>query len=250
MEIPLVLACDLRFVDQRGLLEDCGVTFHAEGAFNKLYPVDSPRGKSLLRVSLPVDPGHKTRGEATTLRWIRRNTDVPVPYVIAFEDSRDNEIGFEWILMELMPGVPARSRWRKMSMADKVSLVEQIADFQNQLFRHGVEDDKFHCIGTLTGDNTSESDICHPKPGRLISLFFWGDHFKYDIPRGPFRSSYDWLGTYLSIVRQQQVRILRTDDDEDNREDAENLLRVAIKLTAMLPTVFPPLETPTEPTVL
>ena len=231
--------------------DHCVVTFHAEGAFNKLYLVDSSRGKSLLRVSLPVDPGHKTRGEATTLRWIRRNTEVPVPGVIAFDNSRDNEIGFEWILMELMPGVPALSRWRKMSMAGKVSLVEQIADFQNQLFRRSVKDTKFHCIGTLTDDNTSESDICHPKPGRLVSLiFFWGDHFEYDIPRGPFRSSYDWLSAYLAIIHQEQADSSQNDDDEDNREDAEECLRVAIKLTALLPTIFPPLERSTEPTVL
>jgi hypothetical protein len=72
--------------------DHCSVTFYAEGAFNKVYLVESPSGKSLLRVSLPVDPAYKTRGEATTLRWICRKTQVPVPTVIAFDASRDNEI--------------------------------------------------------------------------------------------------------------------------------------------------------------
>ncbi|KAH6627377.1 phosphotransferase enzyme family-domain-containing protein [Chaetomium tenue] len=240
-----------------GLARDdhCHVTFHAEGAFNKLYLVDGPRGKCLLRVSLPVDPAHKTRGESTTLRWIRRMTLVPVPKVIAFDDSRDNEIGFEWILMELMPGVSAYARWRKMSMADKTRLVEQIVDFQSQLFRRSIEDAKFQSIGTLFSENrpadiAAEPAVFDPKPGRLVSRFFWGDHFQYDVPRGPFPSSYDWLSTYLGIICQEQTDILQNDDDEDVREDAESSLQVATKLTALLPKIFPPLQHPAERTVL
>jgi hypothetical protein len=38
-------------------------------------------------VSLPVDPGAKTRGEVATLQLVRRKTDVPVPRVIAFDDG-------------------------------------------------------------------------------------------------------------------------------------------------------------------
>ena len=241
-----------------GLAPDdhCHVTFHAEGAFNKLYLVDGPHGKCLLRVSLPVDPTHKTRGESTTLRWIRRMILVPVPEVIAFDDSRDNEIGFEWILMELMPGVSALARWRKMSMADKTRVVEQIADFQSQLFRRSIEDAKFQSIGTLfsenkLADNAAELAVVDPQPGRLVSrVFFWGDHFTYDILRGPFPSSHDWLSAYLGIIRQEQTDILKNDDDEEVREDAESCLQVATKLLALLPKIFPPLQHPAERTVL
>lgn len=241
-----------------GLARDdhCHVTFHAEGAFNKLYLVDGPRGKCLLRVSLPVDPTHKTRGESTTLRWIRRMTLVPVPKVIAFDDSRDNEIGFEWILMELMPGVSALARWRKMSMADKTRVVEQIADIQSQLFRRSIEDAKFQSIGTLfsgnrLADSAAEPAVFKPKPGRLVSrFFFWGDHFHYDIPRGPFPSSHDWLSAYIGIIRQEQTDTLQNDDDEDVRADAESYLQVATKLIALLPKIFPPLQHPVERTVL
>ncbi|KAK3897084.1 hypothetical protein C8A05DRAFT_39364, partial [Staphylotrichum tortipilum] len=160
-------------------------------------------------------------------------TQVPVPNVIAFDDSRDiNEIGFEWILMELIPGVSALTRWRKMSMDDKISLVEQNAELQSQLFRRSVEDSKFQSMGTLGSDNsTSESAVCDPKPGRIVSHIFWGDHFEYDIPRGPFRSSHDWLSAYLGIICHEQAEILKNDDDEDTREDAEEWLRVATKLT-------------------
>ncbi|KAK4118876.1 kinase-like protein [Parathielavia appendiculata] len=232
--------------------DDCRVTFHAEGAFNKLYLIDTAHGKSLLRVSLPVDPKHKTQGEVTTLRWIRRMTHVPVPKIIAFDDTQDNEIGFEWILMELMPGVSAYKRWRKLSMAEKTWLVEQVAEFQSRLFRHSHEDAKFQSIGTLfPSDPGSDSIYGDPKPGRIVSrMFFMGDHFNYDIARGPFRSSHDWLSAYLSIICQAQADLSAKAEDEDDREEAENCLRVAAKLTKLLPKIFPPLLNPAEQTVL
>jgi aminoglycoside phosphotransferase (APT) family kinase protein len=239
----------------------CQVAFHAEGAFNKVYLVESPRGTSLLRVSLPVDPGHKTRGEVITLRWIRRMTHTPVPKVIAFDDSQDNEVGFEWILMELMAGVSAYKRWRRMSMAEKTWVVEQVAEYQSQLFRHSLEDAQFQSIGTLSPSNpapgnpeSEHSPSSDPKPGRIVShMFFMGDHFNYDIARGPFRSSHDWLDAYLSIIHQEQAEILakeEEDQDEDDREEPEDCLRVATKLAKLLPKIFPPLQNPAEQTVL
>ncbi|KAK4097668.1 kinase-like protein [Parathielavia hyrcaniae] len=231
--------------------DDCRVTFYAEGAFNKLYLIECANGRSLLRVSLPVDPTRKTRGEVTTLRWIRRTTHVPVPKIIAFDDTQDNEIGFEWILMELIPGISAYKRWRKLSMAEKTCFVEQVAEFQSQFLRHSIEDAKFQSIGTLVpADPPSDQTYSHPKPGRIVShMFFMGDHFHYDIARGPFRSSHDWLSAYISIIRQAQTKALAKTEDED-REDAKNCLRVATKLAKLLPKIFPAVLNPAEQTVL
>lgn len=88
----------------------CTVSFYAAGTFNKLYLIVCADQSSLMRVTLPVSPRYKTRGEVATLTWVREHTDIPVPKVIAFEDSNDNDIGFEWILMEIMPGAPAYQR--------------------------------------------------------------------------------------------------------------------------------------------
>jgi aminoglycoside phosphotransferase (APT) family kinase protein len=231
----------------------CLVTFHAEGAFNKVYLVESPGGASLLRVSLPVDPKYKTLGEVTTLSWIRRMTHAPVPKVIAFDDSQDNEIGFEWILMELMPGIPAYKRWRKMSMTEKTWVVEQITEFQSQIFRHSLEDANFRSIGTLFPGNPESEHVppIDPKPGRIVShTFFMGNHFNYDIARGPFRSSHAWLSALLSIIDEENTETLIVEDDEDVREDAEDCLRMADKLTKLLPTIFPSLQNQAEQTVL
>lgn len=220
---------------------DCAVYFHTAGTYNKLYLVDSVRGRFIMRVSLPVEPGAKTRGEVATLQLVRRKTDVPVPKVIAFDDTSLNEIGFEWILMELMPGRPAYYRWRRMSMAQKETLVARVADFQAQLFRIGPG---FRSIGTIS----TASDA--PDPGAIVSsVFFSGPHFHYTVPRGPFNSSHDWLRAHLMIIIKEHTTALATADAAE-REYAEVVLRVTRKLLRLLPKIFPQLIHPAERTVL
>lgn len=63
----------------------CQVDFFAQGAFNKLYKVSNKTAALLMRVTLPVDPQYKTWSEVSTLSFLRANTDIPVPRVIAFD---------------------------------------------------------------------------------------------------------------------------------------------------------------------
>jgi hypothetical protein len=224
------------------------VFFHADGAFNKLYRVHSPRGHFMMRVSLPVDPRNKTKGEAATLQLVHRKTDVPVPDVVAFDDSRGNEIGYEWLLMDLMPGTPAYYRWRKMSMAQKETLTVRVADFQAQLFRCGNLGKGFRGIGTLGTSADPENGI--PEPGPIVSgFFFTGQRYHFPVPRGPFISSHDWLRAQLSVILKEHTIALAEAKDDD-REYAETALRVARKLLRILHKVFPAVVHPPERTVI
>ncbi|KAK3938329.1 phosphotransferase enzyme family-domain-containing protein [Diplogelasinospora grovesii] len=239
---------------------DCFVSLHSAGAYNKLYLVECPgKGRRfMMRVSLPVEPRYKTRGEVTTLQLIRRKTDVPVPKVVAFDDSSKNGIGFEWILMELMPGKSAHYRWRKMPMAAKETLVARVADFQAQLFRCGGRLDcdgnrvsGFRGIGTLYTNNRHSDPEATPEPGRIVSsVFFAGDHFHYDVPRGPFPSSHEWLRAYLNIIVKEHKTAIAEATDEEDRLYAEAVLRVARKLQRLLHKIFPSVVNPPERTVL
>jgi len=226
---------------------DCAVYFHTAGTYNKLYLVDSTRGRFIMRVSLPVDPANKTRGEVATLQLVRRKTDVPVPKVVAFDDTSNSEIGFEWILMELMSGRPAYYRWRRMTMSQKETLVSRVAEFQSQLFRCGAMTPGFRGIGTLsTHSHPSET----PEPGPIVSsVFFAGPHYHYTVPRGPFNSSHDWLRAHLMIIIKEHTTALANADATD-REYAEGVLRVTRKLLRLLPKIFPQLMHPPERTVL
>jgi hypothetical protein len=225
------------------------VSFHADGAFNKLYGVSSHHDQFMMRVSLPVDPRNKTRGEAATLELVRRKTDIPVPAVVAFDDSRNNEVGYEWLLMNRMPGIPVHYRWRKMSMSQKETLTARAADFQAQLFRCGNFGDGFRGIGTLgTGLN---SDHGIPEPGPIVSSFFFsGQRYHYPIPRGPFSSSHDWLRAQLNVIVKEHTTALAEAKNELDRDYAESALRVARKLLRMLHKIFPAIVHPPERTVI
>lgn len=43
-------------------------------------------------------------------------------------------LGFEWILMEMLPGASLRTRWKGLSGDAKRGLVRKVAGFQAELF--------------------------------------------------------------------------------------------------------------------
>ncbi|KAF7316129.1 Aminoglycoside 3'-phosphotransferase/choline kinase domain protein [Mycena indigotica] len=205
----------------------CAVSFYASGAFNKLYLISTPGDNLLMRVSLPVYPSQKTLGEVATLQWVHKNTEIPVPKVVAFDSTNKNEIGFEWILMQLVLGQPANKRWRKMTLTQKTSFVEDIAKYQAQLFSR-----RFTGIGTLHSEDV---------PGPVVSHeFFMGNRLPYDVPRGPFRCSHDWLESLLKLLISEQTDVANKADDDDDREDAMEILRTAEHLLSLLPKIFEP----------
>lgn len=101
-----------------------------------------------------------TNSEVATMRFLRQNTDIPVPKVFVFDDSSDNELGFEWILMEILPGTTLENRWRKLSGQAKRDLVTQVTKYQTQLFRC-----RFSGIGNL--QVTPDEKVSTPVPADL-----------------------------------------------------------------------------------
>ena len=74
----------------------CTITFLAEGAFNKVYDVQYGSNKHyIMRVAAPVQPQLKTWSEVATIEYVGQNTDIPVPSILKFNPSHDNELGFE-----------------------------------------------------------------------------------------------------------------------------------------------------------
>jgi Ser/Thr protein kinase RdoA (MazF antagonist) len=209
------------------------VTFYAQGAFNKLYKISTAGSVCLMRVSLPVYPRLKTQSEVATINFVRRETDMPVPRIIAFDSESQNELGFEWIMMEMMPGVPLRKRWRKMTWEAKETIVRQLVHYQAQLFPKAF---------TNTGNLFPlPNGNVNPDLGPIVSLvFFWGDHLTHSVARGPFKNSHEWLQARLQFALADQQRILSTSDDEDDIEDAEFAKDLAEEIEKELPNVFPP----------
>lgn len=122
------------------------VGFFAEGGFNKLYQISytGHHTSYLLRVALPIEPYYKTESEVATIAYLRANTLIPVPQVLAWDSNAENELRFEWILMAKIDGISLFDVWRKVPWERKLKLTETIAGMVKQL-----RDYKFDRIGGL-----------------------------------------------------------------------------------------------------
>ncbi|KAI0311162.1 kinase-like domain-containing protein [Amylostereum chailletii] len=70
--------------------------------------------------------------EIATIRFVRRNTRIPVAEVYTFDASLPNPVGTVYMVQELMPGNVLSTRWREMTIDQQseavVSLVRHIGD--------------------------------------------------------------------------------------------------------------------------
>ncbi|KAK9233993.1 hypothetical protein V1525DRAFT_414548 [Lipomyces kononenkoae] len=258
------------------------VNFLGQGAFNKLYDVKLDDEMLIMRISLPVDPRYKTMSEVATMDWVHRTTDVPVPSVVSYQSSRNNVIGFEWILMSKMPGKPLAETWRSLSFAAKSRLVMEFAAYSSSLFRNQLRG-----IGNIyersplvensasteesaptreqaevpvfTSQDTECSARAVPEVSRIVSTqFFWGSHIYQDIYRGPFSSSKDWITARLTLSEYDCHSILAKypavddldSDDEVEVEDSTRTLRIIGRLRSLLSLVFPSNNPDPEPSII
>ncbi len=122
------------------------ISFFAQGGFNKLYQISytGHHTSYLLRVALSIEPYYKTESEVATIAYLRANTSIPVPEVFAWDSNGKNELGFEWILMAKIDGIPLFDVWRKVPWERKLKLTETIAGMVKQL-----RNCKFDRIGGL-----------------------------------------------------------------------------------------------------
>ncbi|KAK7432936.1 hypothetical protein QQZ08_000407 [Neonectria magnoliae] len=214
------------------------ISFLAQGAFNKLCEVQTQTGRYLiLRVSLPVDPRYKTLSEVATLEWMSRNTQIPFPKVIFHDTSRDNPIGFEWILMSKLPGEPWATHWKSLSYRSKERVVKSFCRFSAETFKKQLRG-----IGNIYSSSPS-ADV-----GRIVSMhFFWGHNIHENVPRGPFRTTQDWINARLALSEKDcQSKIAKysakqdmDSDDEADLDDAERTLEIIKKLRPLVDRIFP-----------
>lgn len=106
------------------LEEEPDVAFFAEGALNKLYAFDCTKGRFLICVTLPVVPRAMTNSEVATMAAIRRKTIIPVPRIFAFYSDLENELGFEWTIMERIDAQPLDELWHQVSWRQKQPVVQ------------------------------------------------------------------------------------------------------------------------------
>lgn len=262
--------------------EKCTADYYMQGAFNKIYLIRCPRNSKdeksfVFRVSLPVDPGFKVTSDAATMRFVRNHTDAPVPRVLAFDPSHENELGFAWTIMEMMPGRPLCEQWRYMTREQKEDLVKRVTDIWAQMFRlkfrgigniyqmttppnetdiHDMSKSPDHVtaisedsVSAVSGSTQSLSEdefsedghVSTYNVGRIVSMcFVWHKRVNYNVYRGPFKCSFDWLSARLNFVIIEADDILKDPlADPKHKIFAGRYSSTARRLQQQLPKFFP-----------
>ena len=229
-----------------GEIADASTKFFNQGAFNKLYTTTYARGTYVIRVTLPVDPGYKIASEVATLHMISRYTSIPVPTVFGYDVSCANPIGFEWILMDRMPGVTLDKAWPGMPWPAKHQLVYSIVDVLSQMFSRtkskGIGNVYHEADSRKLGDSHMlqlEMSSAYLL-GKVVSMgFFWDKRIVRDVPRGPFLTSQQWLRARLLLTQFDANAVVANSCDEGELEDAHFTLDLVSRLTDCMPRCFP-----------
>jgi aminoglycoside phosphotransferase (APT) family kinase protein len=234
------------------------VTFLAEGAFNKLYTIATSNGGGVesqlpyvFRVALPVEPFYKTASEVATISYIREHTSVPIPHIIAYDSTADNELGFEWILMEKIPGVSLKTVWREMDMETKKRETRVVAQYVRQL----RDQCSFDAIGNLYFREDLLDGTVHAEPtrdgrfaiGPIVTAFMFAGGRKLRLPRnlGPYSDDAGYMAA-LTGAEVEDMKFLQSPDaqthddfDEDLAEEASAILEALRELQEVWETLFP-----------
>jgi len=261
------------------------ISFLAQGAFNKLYSIiiktsiasslpssasDSTESNEtrpssslpsyILRVTLPVDPVYKTLSEVATIKYIHQHTSILVPQILAYNPrASSKDIGFEWMLMEYMPGRQFREVWHDLCWSEKEKMVDVLAKWYLEMFclrgtkigsLYDLDDMRQHLIfHEIGGWLVDEEPPGRHVIDRVVSMGFFGDPKLQveGISKGPYGTPREWLLARLHMVIQKTIKRLSGSSgdsgidelDEGDREDLESLQEVAELLLGNLDHFFP-----------
>lgn len=151
-----------------GLHHKYSVQLLHDGALSKLYDVFFDNQAFVMRVCLPVCPRVKTEAEVATLGWVIQHTPLPVPRVRAYDSSRNNPLGYEWLLMTKLEGQPLSACWPDVTMGSKQRIVKQIAAFSVSAFRRPFHEGIGSIVKTSSNSNSYAYGI-----GELVSMAFF-----------------------------------------------------------------------------
>lgn len=198
-----------------------------------------------MRVALPVDPFFKTESEVATIQYVRERSSLPVPRVIAFSSSSSNPLGFEWILMEKVHGVPIDQVWEHMTFDAKMSVVVEFADkikalldLRFSLFGNIYFADVWNQVGytpLLAGkleaaEDKVDVDIAIGGDyviGRVVSTDFFRDkRLLLPANRGPFRTTRELALAELRVFGHR-IRNLSPDPGDDYYSETDKELASA-----------------------
>ncbi|KAM5492875.1 hypothetical protein McaMca56_006914 [Microsporum canis] len=152
-------------------------------AVNRWYPQDNPffrylPGGLCLKIGKRVD-----RNEANALLLIDKMTSIPAPKLIGFTRDEKNNVGY--LIMTMIPGVPADSVYYRMSYDERIQLAKDLGRHISEYRQIPNPHADYLICDTLGGPTTDHrTDI-----GKICGLYSTEDEFTNFLrrARGPKR---------------------------------------------------------------
>ena len=156
---------------------------------------------------------------------------------MAYDPSPQNDLGFEWILMTRLPGVPLQELWSTplLSWQERVCITEKMSGYIREM--RGLHSDR---LGSLyfTGQQHPKRNELHPHTrfkkepsftpltsdprysiGPVVAMpFFYGNRVNLLLRRRPFSSSTAWLKSLLHLQIASSLDQMKATIDEDGYE--------------------------------
>ncbi|KAH7876988.1 kinase-like protein [Lentinula edodes] len=113
--------------------------------------------------------------EADTISFIRSNTSIPVPHVIA----SDRAFGKTYMLMRRVNGMPLQFAWRDLNAEQRTNVIEQLRSFVAQLRTLSPTLSRRHSVGAVCALNNaplSDSRIASAPVGPFPNERAFNDH--------------------------------------------------------------------------
>ncbi|KAG6879621.1 hypothetical protein C0992_000456 [Termitomyces sp. T32_za158] len=121
------------------------IEFLSAGTFHKAYLVTMvDRTELVASVARRYMPRLKTESEVATMRYLRENTNIPLPTVYHYDSNPYNRLGGEYVLMSKASGVQLGTVFHSLSYNELVTLLENLAGLLLPVFAH-----RFSDIGSL-----------------------------------------------------------------------------------------------------
>ena len=197
------------------------VSSSVTAAYHSIYIINEfidsgPKTKELiLRVSGQHIPNIKTINEVAVLQWISKNTNIPVPDILAYDASIDNAISNEYMLLPRVHGHVLSDIYQSLSDTEMSSILDQLIDVLIEL--HAVE---WKAIGGLTFNINGEIVV-----GPVLEETFWqipeirkfwplAETIETLNIKGPFPSYVDYVSAHVekyiyAIKRHEKLAFMR-----------------------------------------
>ncbi|EEQ29594.1 conserved hypothetical protein [Microsporum canis CBS 113480] len=149
-------------------------------AVNRWYPQDNPffrylPGGLCLKIGKRVD-----RNEANALLLIDKMTSIPAPKLIGFTRDEKNNVGY--LIMTMIPGVPADSVYYRMSYDERIQLAKDLGRHISEYRQIPNPHADYLICDTLGGPTTDHrTDIVQRTNLRIFLEGLEGQRDKYPL---------------------------------------------------------------------